>query len=720
MAAEGSYNPATKILTITGDGMPTPVSYGTFPNVSNPYTPAAYTFNHSFLYRGGENTTASGSTPVGIIGMSANGVAIYNASAANGPDAYNVSVTVGVDSVSGQSTGVFYFNGIEKPAFDIKIGATYTFDQSATSNANYNAMHHPMMFSTSSDGELAGGDHYMMGVTYKLDGVTKTMMEYVMQFTSATTRTITWVVPSNAPSTLHYWCHYHTGQGNQLNLSSTVGDPPSGFHWVSAGDEAMVTFGEDGCGGHPEASGQYHYHDADMLSCWKTNQVMAGYNDYYGQSQFGQDNMRHPDGHSKILGFAFDGYPVYGPYGYNNPTDNTSAVVLMKTGYQQKMSIATGRPAFGTTFANPPIGALMEDYEYNADTSGRHLDVYNGRFCNTPEFPSGTFAYFTTVWEDQTETKEYTVTVTSETDGNRYRIDGALHPNLTFIKGSTYKFILSDASNLNHNLLLSDASDGFHGAGTTYTSGVTQVGTSGTAGAYIEITVGETAPSHLYYFCQFHPSMSGTSTITVVPNRYLTPKFPYIFGLSSKQTLNIPSNQGVGAPPASGGESEGGSSTPQTPSLVITNQPTNATIADGGTQTFSLIAEIEPEAGTIAYQWQVSTDGGFTWANLTGQNSSSLQVVAQAFMSGYRYRCVCIGPVGEQTQASNSPLASNLAILTVTGGTSQQDTSGILKWDSNVGKFDMTSVPFDRDNNNPDFTRNNIRLDATNYEFDLT
>ena len=40
MAAEGSYNPATKILTITGDGMPTPVSYGTFPNVSNPYTPA--------------------------------------------------------------------------------------------------------------------------------------------------------------------------------------------------------------------------------------------------------------------------------------------------------------------------------------------------------------------------------------------------------------------------------------------------------------------------------------------------------------------------------------------------------------------------------------------------------------------------------------------------------------------------------------------------------
>lgn len=582
MAAEGSYNPATKILTITGDGMPTPVSYGTFPNDNNPNTVAAYTFNHSFLYRGGENTTGSSSVPLGIVGFTSNGVAIFNPSAGSG------------------------------------------------------------------------------------------------------------------------------------------GSPPTGFHWVATADYGMVNFGEDSYGGHPESTGQYHYHDGELLTGLKENQVMSSYNDYYGQSQFGQDNLRHPDGHSKIIGFAFDGYPVYGPYGYNLPTDNTSPIVLMETGYQMRSSIATNRPAYGTSLANPPKGSLMEDYEYNVSKPGRHLDVYNGRFCHTPEFPSGTFAYFITLWSDETESKEYTVTVTSESNGNKYRIDGVLYPNLTFIKGSTYKFILSDNSVANHQLLFSDASNGYHGAGTTYTTGVTTVGSAGDAGAYTEITVAQDAPSQLYYFCSLHSGMSESSVITVVPNRHLTPKFPYIFGLSSKQTLNIPSNQGVGAPPASGGEGEGGSSTPQTPTLVITNQPTNATIADGGTQTFSLIAVIEPEAGTIAYQWQVSTDSGFTWANLTGQNNSSLQVVAQAFMSGYRYRCVCIGPVGEQTQASNSPLASNLAILTVTGGTSQQDTSGILKWDSNVGKFDMTSVPFDRDNNNPDFTRNNIRLDATNYEFDLT
>ena len=199
----------------------------------------------------------------------------------------------------------------------------------------------------------------------------------------------------------------------------------------------------------------------------------------------------------------------------------------------------------------------------------------------------------------------------------------------------------------------------------------------------------------------------------------MTPKFTYIFGLSSKETLNIPANQGIGQESSGGGES-GGGETQTTPSIIITNQPTNATIADGGTQNFSLIAVIEPEDGTKGYQWQVSTDGGFAWANITGANSTSYSLVAAAFMTGYRYRCIVTGPLGESQQASNSPLASNLVILTVTGGTSGEDTSSVLKWDSSVGKFDMTSIPLDRDNANPDFTRNNVRFDLTNYEFDLT
>ena len=132
----------------------------------------------------------------------------------------NVAVTVGVDNVNGQATGVFYFDGVEKPAlYSINRGVTFIFDQSNASNATYNSQAHPLMFSTGSDGDHNGNGHYMTGVQYKLDGVNKTMAEYVSGFAAATTRTAEFTVASNAPDTLYYWCHSHTGQGNSFQVS---------------------------------------------------------------------------------------------------------------------------------------------------------------------------------------------------------------------------------------------------------------------------------------------------------------------------------------------------------------------------------------------------------------------------------------------------------------------------------------------------------------------
>ena len=132
-----------------------------------------------------------------------------------------INVTVSTDTVGGQATGVFYFNGVERPGnFPISRGATYILNQDDASNVNYNSQEHPLMFSTTLDGELAGGDHYMMGVTYKLDGVQVTMAGYVSGFSSATTRRIEWTPVAAAPNTLYYWCHYHTGQGNTLSINN--------------------------------------------------------------------------------------------------------------------------------------------------------------------------------------------------------------------------------------------------------------------------------------------------------------------------------------------------------------------------------------------------------------------------------------------------------------------------------------------------------------------
>ena len=179
-----------------------------------------------------------------------------------------ITVTVGVDTVNGQATGVFYFNGVEKPAaFPIARGSSYTFNQNDSSNATYNNQAHPLMFSLTEDGDLvSGGAHYDPTTTvYMLDGVVKTMAEYTNEFASATVRTVTFTPPMDAPNTLWYWCHFHTGQGNTLALNnnswtklqdsnSTLGDlsgvdlstPPTtgqvlkydGNNWVAGPDNA--------------------------------------------------------------------------------------------------------------------------------------------------------------------------------------------------------------------------------------------------------------------------------------------------------------------------------------------------------------------------------------------------------------------------------------------------------------------------------------------------
>ncbi len=106
--------------------------------------------------------------------------------------------------------------------------------------------------------------------------------------------------------------------------------------------------------------------------------------------------------HSPIIGFALDGYPIYGPYAFTN-TDGTGGVALMTPSYQTRnittrttlpdgsTATSTG-PAISATY---PLGAFWQDYEYVAGSGT--LDYYNGRFAVTPEYPQGTYAYFATM-----------------------------------------------------------------------------------------------------------------------------------------------------------------------------------------------------------------------------------------------------------------------------------------------------------------------------------
>jgi len=102
----------------------------------------------------------------------------------------------------------------------------------------------------------------------------------------------------------------------------------------------------------------------------------------------------------------------------------------------------------------------------------------------------------------------YTVTVANYLGSNYFYIDGVRADTLNLTEGQTYQFDQSDSSNSTHPLRISTTSDGTHGGGSEYTTGVTTNGTPGSAGAYTQIEVAVGAPT-LYYYCTNHSGMGG-------------------------------------------------------------------------------------------------------------------------------------------------------------------------------------------------------------------
>ena len=110
--------------------------------------------------------------------------------------------------------------------------------------------------------------------------------------------------------------------------------------------------------------------------------------------------------HSPIVGWAFDGNPIYGPYAYSDPTDQSSSIIKLNTSYQLKPNLvynvdSNPNPVRvdGPLLSEEAAGNFVEDYEYVFGLGA--LDQYNGRFCKTPEYPDGRYCYFVTI--DSTE-----------------------------------------------------------------------------------------------------------------------------------------------------------------------------------------------------------------------------------------------------------------------------------------------------------------------------
>ncbi|MBS4028479.1 MAG: YHYH protein [Ignavibacteriales bacterium] len=137
----------------------------------------------------------------------------------------------------------------------------------------------------------------------------------------------------------------------------------------------------DTCFGHPQQHGEYHHHQNPK--CLYTP---------------------IPNEHSPIVGYAFDGFPLYGSNAFAN-TNGTGNIVRMKTSFRkrnitQRRTLPNGTilpsnqygPNISTQY---PLGYYIEDYEFVIGLGD--LDSLNGRFSVTPEYPNGTYAYFATM-----------------------------------------------------------------------------------------------------------------------------------------------------------------------------------------------------------------------------------------------------------------------------------------------------------------------------------
>ncbi len=114
------------------------------------------------------------------------------------------------------------------------------------------------------------------------------------------------------------------------------------------------------------------------------NKVCSFYPSTELRNSIGDNN--NTSNHSKILGWAYDGNPIYGPI-----TNDPVGVGLTFAESSYSISIVNDSNLRPTGYPN---GYFINDYVYNQIGD---LDEFNGKFTKTPDYPNGTYAYFTTV-----------------------------------------------------------------------------------------------------------------------------------------------------------------------------------------------------------------------------------------------------------------------------------------------------------------------------------
>ena len=144
----------------------------------------------------------------------------------------------------------------------------------------------------------------------------------------------------------------------------------TGIGTVAVTDETV-----DDCGGHP-ANGTYHYHAFPICG------------------ELAENRKGSAEDHSGLTGLSLDGFPIFGPYGYDNALDSASSVVRLKSCYAQ-------------TECDDSTDSSCYVFDSDGHENGEcHLDKCNGRVTTIPEayqeaLGEENYAYYMTVDESE-------------------------------------------------------------------------------------------------------------------------------------------------------------------------------------------------------------------------------------------------------------------------------------------------------------------------------
>lgn len=146
-------------------------------------------------------------------------------------------------------------------------------------------------------------------------------------------------------------------------------DGASGWQFDVLSPAVAVALGIDVNRAHTQGRGMYHYHGLPTGLLWAARYVA-------------------PLQTMHLLGYAGDGFPIYGPEGPAAADDLKSPARRLRSSYRLRGGLRKDGP--GGKFD----GTFVEDFEFVPGSGD--LDECNGRLGPTPEFPGGTYYYVLT------------------------------------------------------------------------------------------------------------------------------------------------------------------------------------------------------------------------------------------------------------------------------------------------------------------------------------